>query len=150
MKLIFFFRRNSFFFSGFSRFLYLLFGVIVRLIIPAIDAQLTTIRHAIFELAAVDGTTVGGKLSTEVGVEILTGLIQGSDVAVATAPLAVGLGIVGVEVVAAGEGAVAARNPADMRLLLGVALHVALEMFLALETPLAARLLALELHLLND
>ena len=44
----------------------------------------------------------------------------------------------------------AARNPTDMRLLLRMALHVALEVFLALETPLAARLLALELHLPND
>lgn len=127
-----------------------LLGVFVRLIIPSINAQLATIRHAVFQLAAVDGPTIRGKLSTEVGVEILTGLIEGSDVAVATAPLAVGLGIVGVEVVAAREGSVAARNPADMRLLLGVALHVTLEVFLALETPLAARLLALELHLLND
>lgn len=124
--------------------------MIVRLIIPAIDAQLATIRHAIFKLAAIDGPTVRGKLSTEVRVEILTGLIQGSDVAVATAPLAVGLGIVGIQVVAAREGTVAARNPAYMRLLLGVTLHVAFEMFLALETSLAARLLALELHLLND
>lgn len=122
----------------------------VRLIIPSIEAQLATIRHTVFKLATVDRPAVGGKKSSEVGVEILTGLIQGSDVAVATTPLAVGLGIVGVEVVAAGKGTVTARNPADMRLLLGVALHVALEMFLALETPLAARLLALELNLLND
>jgi hypothetical protein len=62
----------------------------------------------------------------------------------------VGLGVVGVEVVASGEGAVTARNPANVRLFLGVALHVSLEMLLALEPPLAARLLALELHLLDD
>lgn len=80
----------------------------------------------------------------------MTSLIQGRDVAVATAPLAVGLGIVRVEVIAAGEGTVAARNPADMRLLFRVAFHVALEMFLALETSLATGLLALELHLLDD
>ena len=121
-----------------------------RLIIPAIDAQLATVRHGIFKLAAVDRATVRSKLATEVGVEILTGLIEGRDVAVPTAPLAVGLGVVGVEVVASGEGTVATRNPANMRLFLGVALHVSLEMLLALEPPLAAWLLALELHLLND
>lgn len=148
MELIFF--GLFFLVPGVLSILYLLFGLIVRLIIPSINAQLATIRHAIFKFAAVNGPTIGGKLSTEVGIEILTAVIEGSDVAVATAPLAVGLGVVSVEVVAAREGAVAARNPTDMRLLLGVALHVALEMFLALETPLAARLLALELHLLND
>lgn len=74
----------------------MLFGLIMRLIIPSINAQLATIGHAIFKFAAVDGPTVGGKLSTEVRVEILTGLIEGSDVAVATTPLAVGLSIVGV------------------------------------------------------
>jgi hypothetical protein len=36
---------------------------------------------------------------------ILTGLIEGRDVAVPTAPLAVGLGVVGVEVVASGDRA---------------------------------------------
>lgn len=139
-----------FWFRGFCRFGICFFGLIVRLIIPSINAQLATIRHAIFKFAAVNGPTIGGKLSTEVGIEILTSVIEGSNVAVATAPLAVGLSIVSVEVVAAREGAVASRDPTDMRLLLGVTLHVALEMFLALETPLAARLLALELHLLND
>lgn len=44
----------------------------------------------------------------------------------------------------------AARNPADMGLFLGVALHVALEVFLSLEATLAARFFALELHLLDD
>jgi hypothetical protein len=135
------------FFFGFSNFLVLLFG---RLIIPAINAQLATVRHGIFKLAAVDRATVRSKLATEVGVEILTGLIEGRDVAVPTAPLAVGLGVVGVKVVASGEGTVTARNPANVRLFLGVALHVSLEMLLALEPPLAARLLALELHLLDD
>lgn len=126
------------------------FGAVIRLIIPAIDAQLATVRHSIFKLAAVDGPTVGSKLSTEIRVEILTGLIESRNVAVATAPLAVGLGVVSVEVVAAGECTVTSRNPADMRLFLGVALHVTLKVLLTLETPLAARLLALELHLLDD
>lgn len=148
---IFFFQKTrvefSFFFGCFRVFV---FAFWCRLIIPAIDAQLATVRHGIFKLAAIDGPTVRSKLATEVGVEILTGLIEGRDVAVPTAPLAVGLGVVGIEVVTPGEGTVATRNPANMRLLLGVALHVSLEMLLALETPLAARLLALELHLLND
>lgn len=132
----------------------MLFGVswawVIRLIIPAINAELAAIGHGIFKLAAVDRTTVGGQLTTEVRVEVLAGFIEGCNIAIATATLTVGLGVVGVQVVAARECTVAARDPAHMRLLLGVALHVPLEMFLALETTLAARLLALELHLLND
>jgi hypothetical protein len=79
----------------------------------------------------------------------LAGIVEGSDIAVTTAALAVGLGVVGIEVIAPGECAVAAWNPTNMGLLLGVALHVPLEMLLALETSLAARLLALELNLLD-
>jgi hypothetical protein len=62
----------------------------------------------------------------------------------------VGLGIVGVEVVAARESTVTARYPAYMGLLLGMALHVTLQVLLALESALAAGLLALELDLLDD
>lgn len=42
------------------------------------------------------------------------------------------------------------RHPAHMRLLLRVALHMPLEVLLALEPALAARLLAFELNLLDD
>jgi hypothetical protein len=122
----------------------------LQLVVPAIDTELTAIGNSIFKLASVDWATVWSQLATEIRIIILTGLIEGRDVAVATTPLAVGLGVVCVKIVAAGESAVAARDPADMRLLFGVALHMTLEVLLALETTLAARLLALELHLLDD
>jgi hypothetical protein len=121
-----------------------------RLIIPAINAELTTIRDSLFEFATVDRATVGCKLATEVGIKVLTGLIEGGDVTIATAPLAVGLGVVGIEVVTARKRAMTARHPAYMRLLLGVTLHVTLKVLLTLEAALAAGLLALELHLLDD
>lgn len=121
----------------------------MRLVIPAINVQVAAIRN-IFELATIDGTAVGSELATEVGIEILTGLIEGRNVSVPTAPLAVGLGVMGVEVITAREGTVAAGNPANMRLLLRMTLHVTLEMFLTLEATLAARLLAFELHLFDD
>ena len=44
----------------------------------------------------------------------------------------------------------AARHPANMGLLLRMTLHVTLQMLLALEAALAARLLALELDLLDN
>lgn len=143
--MVFFCRFRQIFCLGF-----LLFFSALQLVIPAIDAELTAIGNRIFKLAAVDWATVGSQLATEIRIIILTGLIEGRDITVATTPLAVGLGVVCVEIVAAGESAVAARDPANMRLLFGVALHMALEVLLALETPLAARLLALELHLLDD
>lgn len=89
-------------------------------------------------------------MASEIRVKVLTGLIEGGDIAIATTPLAVGLGVVGVQIVAARECTVTTRNPAYMRLLLGVALHVTLEVLLALEATLAAGLLALELHLFDD
>jgi hypothetical protein len=113
-------------------------------------AKITTVGNSILKLGTVKRATVRSQLATEIRVVIRAGLVEGSDIAVATAPLAVGLGVVGVQVVTSGEGAVAARNPANMRLFLGVTLHVTLEVFLTLETTLATRLLALELDLLND
>lgn len=72
----------------------------MHLIIPAIDAEVTTVGHGVLQLGTPDGTTIGRKLATEVWVIILTCVIKGSDVAVAPAPLAVGLGVVCVQIVA--------------------------------------------------
>jgi len=120
------------------------------LVIPTIDAEVTAVRHGILQLGAVKRTAVRSQLATEVWIIIRTGLVESSHIAVASAPLAVGLGVVCVQIVASGESAVAAGDPANVRLLLGMALHVALEVFLALEATLATRLLALELDLLDD
>lgn len=89
-------------------------------------------------------------MTTEVGVIVLTSLVKSSDVAVSPSALAVSLGVVGIQVVTAGESTVASRNPADMGLLFGVALHVSLKVLLTLEASLAAGLLALELHLFDN
>lgn len=120
-----------------------------HLVVPAINPQLTTVRN-VFELRAIDRSTIRGELTTEVWVIIRAGLVEGSDIAIATTPLAVGLGVVSVEIVTARESALAARYPANMRLFLGVALHMTLQMFLTLEPAFATRLLALELDLLDD
>jgi hypothetical protein len=91
--------------------------MLLQLVIPAIDAKLTAIGHSVFELAAVDGTTVGRQLAAEIRIIILTGVVESRDVSVATTPLAVGLGIMCVEIVAAREGAVASRDPTNVRFL---------------------------------
>lgn len=130
--------------------LFFAFWWVVHLVIPGIDTKVTTIRHGVLKLGAVDGAAIGSELATEVGIVIWAGLVESSNIAVASSPLAVGLGVVGVQVVAPRECSVAARHPANMGLLLGVALHVALQVLLALETALATGLLALELHLLDD
>jgi len=119
-----------------------------HLLIPSINAELAI--GNVLELGSVNWTTIRCQLASEIRIIIGTGLVEGGDVAVATATLAVGLGIVCVEVIAARESTVAARHPTDMRLLLGVALHVTLEVLLALESALAAGLLAFELDLLDD
>jgi hypothetical protein len=120
-----------------------------HLIIPAVNTEVT-VGDRILQLGAVQGTTVGSQLAAEVRIVIRTGLVEGSHISVASAPLAVGLGVVGVQVVASGESAVAAGNPANVWLLLGVALHVALQVLLTLKATLATGLLALELDLLDD
>lgn len=122
---------------------------IAHLVVPAINPQITTVRN-VFELRAIDGSAIRGELTTEIWVIIRAGLVEGSDIAIATTPLAVGLGVVSVEIVTARESTVAARYPANMRLFLGVALHMTLQMFLTLEPTLATGLLALELDLLDD
>lgn len=61
-----------------------------------------------------------------------------------------GLGVVGIEIVTAGEGAMTAGDPTDMGLLLGVALHVSLQVLLSLEATLATGLFTLELNLFDD
>lgn len=122
----------------------------MHLVIPGVDTQVTAIGHGVLKLGAIDGAAVGGELATEFGIVIWAGLVESSNIAVAPSPLAVGLGIVGVKIVAARESSVATGHPAYMRLLLRMALHVALQVLLALETALATRLLALELHLLDN
>jgi hypothetical protein len=62
----------------------------------------------------------------------------------------VSLGIVSVEVVASRKGTVAPRNPANMGLFLGMALHMPLQVLLSLEAPIATRLFAFELNLFDD
>lgn len=89
-----------------------------RLIVPAVDAEITAVHHGVFQLGSRDGPAIGSQLAPEIRVKVWTGFVERGDVAVATAALAVGLGVVGVEVVAAREGSVAARHPADMGLLL--------------------------------
>lgn len=127
------------------------FAWVIRLVIPAaINAKVATVRNSIFKLSAVHRATIGGKLTPEVRVEVWTGVIQGSHITVATSSLAVGLRVMSIQIVAARKRAVASGNPADMGLFLRVALHVTLEVFLALEPTLAAGLLALELDLLDD
>lgn len=69
-----------------------------HLVVPPI--QITTVRDGIFQFGAPDRASIGRKLTTEVWVVVLTGLIKGSDIAIAPAPLAVGFRIVCVQVVA--------------------------------------------------
>jgi hypothetical protein len=125
-----------------------LWWLFAYLILPPVSAEVT-IRD-VLQLRAVNRTSVRIQLAAELRIVIRAALVEGSHIAVATTALAVGLGVMGVEVVAARESTMAARYPAYMGLLLGVALHVTLEVLLALETALAAGLLALELNLLND
>jgi hypothetical protein len=125
-----------------------LWWLLAHLIIPAINAEVT-IRD-VLKLGVVKRTAVGCQLATEIRIIIWAGLVEGGDIAVATTPLAVSLGIVSVEVVAAGESSVAARHPAYVGLLLGMALHMTLEVLLTLKAAFAPRLLALELDLLDD
>jgi hypothetical protein len=89
-------------------------------------------------------------LTTELGIVVRTGFIKRGDITVTAASLAVSLSVVSVEVITARKGPVAARNPADMRLLLRVALHMSLEVLLSLEPTFATRLLASELDLFDD
>lgn len=82
-------------------------GIIVRslsqvthLLIPSIHTQLPSI-HRVLQLGTIDRTAIGSELTPEVGVKVGAGLVQGRNVPVATAPFAVGLGVVSIEVVAA-------------------------------------------------
>lgn len=82
-------------------------GIIVRslsqvthLLGPSVHTQLPGI-HRVLQLGTIDRATIGSELTPEVGVVVGAGLVQGRDVPVATAPFAVGLGVVGVEVVTA-------------------------------------------------
>lgn len=139
------------FVSGFCLlFCFFAFLWVAHLVIPGVDTQVTAVGHGVLQFRAINGTSVRRELATEVRIVIRAGLVEGSNIAVASSPLAVGLGVVGIQVVTTGESSVAAGHPADMGLFLGMALHVALQMLLALETTLATRLLALELDLLDD
>jgi hypothetical protein len=89
-------------------------------------------------------------LTTELWIVVWTSLIKRGNITVTATTLAVSLGVMSVEVITAREGSVAARNPADMRLLFRVALHMSLEVLLSLETTFAAGLLASELDLFDD
>ena len=120
------------------------------LLIECIHAKFPRVSDGVLQLGPIQWSTVRCELSTEIRVKVWTGLIQCRHVAVATAPFAVCLGVMSVEVVTAREGPVAPRHPAYMGLFLRVALHVSFQMLLALETALAARLFALELHLSDD
>lgn len=120
----------------------------MHLFIPTINAEVT-VRN-ILKLGTINGASIRCQLTPELRIVIWAVLVEGGDIAVATTTLAVGLRIVCIEVVAPGESSVAARNPANMRLLFGMTLHVTLEVLLALKSALAARFLALELDLLDD
>jgi hypothetical protein len=119
-------------------------------VIPGFNVSLLGLRNRVIKLGAIDGTTVRSQLSTKVGIIVRAGLIKGGNITVAATPLAVSLCVMCVEVVASRETAVASGYPANMGFLLGVTLHVSLEMFLSLESALATRLLAAELDLLDD
>jgi hypothetical protein len=95
-----------------------------HLILPPVNAEVT-IRD-VLKLRAVNRTPIWMQLAAEVRIVVGTALVEGGDIAVPTTPLAMGLGVVSVEVVAAGESTMAARHPAYVGLLLGMALHVAL------------------------
>lgn len=108
------------------------------------------IEYRLLQRRSVDRSTIGCQLAAELRVVIWAGLIQCGDITIAATSLAVGLGVVCVEVVAAGECSMAPRHPADVRLLFRVALHVPLQVLLPLEAARAAGLFALELDLLDD
>lgn len=87
-----------------------------HLILPPVSAEVT-IRD-VLQLGAVNRTPVRVQLATELRIVIRAGLVESSHIAVAATALAVGLGVVGVEIVAARESTMAARYPANMGLLL--------------------------------
>ena len=124
--------------------------VICTSVIPGVYTDFASVGNDIFQLRPVDRSTILGELPAEVRIVVGARLIQSGHISVATAALAVGLGVVGIEVIAAPEGALAPGHPADMGLLFGVALHMPLQMFMPLESPFATGLLALELDLAND
>lgn len=121
-----------------------------RLIVQQVHAELASVENRVVQLGSVDRSTVRSQLAAEFRVVVRACLVEARDVSVAPPSLAVCLGVVRVEVVAAGECPVAPRDPAYVRLLLGVALHVPLQVLLSLEAAWAAGLLALELDLLDD
>lgn len=121
-----------------------------RLVVPAVHADITTIHDGILQFGSVDRSAIRCELATELRVEVCAGIIKSGDVAVSSTTLAVRLRIVGIEIITAGKGTVATWNPAHMRLFLRVALHVTLQVLLALEAALATGLLALELNLLDN
>lgn len=122
----------------------------VPLVVPVVNVGLLGLRDRVIQLGAINGTTIRGQLTAEVWVIVRACLVKGSNIAVAATPLAVSLGVVCIEVIASGETPVASWHPAYMRLLLGVALHVPLEMLLPLESTFTTWLLASELDLLDD
>jgi len=71
-----------------------------HLLVPSIHTQLPSV-HRVIQLGPINRTAVGSELAPEVRVEVGAGLVQGRDIPVATAPFAVGLGVVSVEVVTA-------------------------------------------------
>ena len=72
----------------------------LHLLVPSIHTHLPSV-HRVLQLGTIDRTAIGSELTPEVGVEVRAGLVQGRNVPVATAPFAVGLGVMSVEVVTA-------------------------------------------------
>lgn len=89
-------------------------------------------------------------MTTEVRVVIGAGVVESSHVTIPSATLAMSLGIVCVEIVTTRKCPIAAGDPTNMGLLLGVAFHMSLQMFLSLKTTLATRFFASKLDLLYD
>lgn len=86
-----------FFFLFSFRFL-LLFG---HLVIPPVHILIVAVRHRIVKRAAADRATISRQLAAEVRVVIQTGLVESGDVTISTTPLAVCLGVMCIEIVAA-------------------------------------------------
>lgn len=122
----------------------------IRSLQPRLLARFASIGHEILGLGVVDWSPVSGQLAAIFRVVVWAVLVQCRDIAIPAAALTVGLRVMRVQVVTARESPFAARNPAYMRLLLRVALHVSLQMLLPLEATLATGLLALELDLLDN